>query len=317
MFAFTPGATNSAASPPLEVFINEWMADNTRTLADPADGDFEDWFEIYNPGTNTVDLGGYYLTDNLTNKFQFLVPNNGHYQIASGSFLLVWADNETGQNNTNRSDLHTSFALSKSGEAIGIFAADGTQIDAVTFGAQTNDVSEGRFQDGSVNVVSMTQPSPRAPNVLPNTAPTLAPIADREVTIGQTLSFTVSASDADVPAQWLTFSLAAGAPTGASVGSLSGQFAWKPTTAPAAADITLVVTDNGVPSLSATQTFRVIVHSLPTIATEFTGEGMLLSWPRGTLQEADDVTGPYRDVTVQSPFSVDATENAKFYRIRL
>src|ERR1039458_2493759 len=89
------------------------MADNTRTLADPADNDFEDWFEIYNPGTNIVDLGGYYLTDNLANKFQFLVPNTGHYLIPPGGFLLVWADNETGQNNTNRADLHANFALSK------------------------------------------------------------------------------------------------------------------------------------------------------------------------------------------------------------
>lgn len=37
-----------------------------------------------------------------------------------------------------------STALLASG-AIGLFAADGTQIDAVTFGAQTNNVSEGRF----------------------------------------------------------------------------------------------------------------------------------------------------------------------------
>lgn len=49
LFQFTPGATNSSVSPPLNVFINEWMADNTFTLADPADGGFEDWFELYNP----------------------------------------------------------------------------------------------------------------------------------------------------------------------------------------------------------------------------------------------------------------------------
>ncbi len=98
MFVFTPGAINTNASPPITVFINEWMADNTHTLADPADGGFEDWFEIYNPGTNTVDLGGYFLTDSLTNKFQFEVPNNGHYTIPPGGYLLVWANNETGQN---------------------------------------------------------------------------------------------------------------------------------------------------------------------------------------------------------------------------
>jgi len=73
MFQSTPGAANTNANAPLTVFINEWLADNLVTLADPADSQFEDWFKIYNPGTNTVDLGGYYLADNLTNKFQFMV----------------------------------------------------------------------------------------------------------------------------------------------------------------------------------------------------------------------------------------------------
>ena len=197
MFNFTPGATNSAASPPLTVFINEWMADNALTLADPADNDPEDWFEIYNPGATTVDLGGFYLTDNLTNKFQFLVPDNGHYRIPPGGFLLVWADNETGQNSTNLPDLHAGFALSKAGDAIGIFAADGTRIDSVTFGAQTTDVSEGRFQDGQPGIYSMTLPTPGQPNRLPNSPPILAPISDQEVTLGQTLVFTASAGDTD------------------------------------------------------------------------------------------------------------------------
>ena len=317
MFQFSPGATNSAASPPLRVSINEWMADNTHTLADPADNNFEDWFELYNPGTNTVDLGGYYLTDNLTNQFQFHVPNNGYYQIPPGGFLLVWADNESGQNSTNLADLHANFALSKGGEAIGIFAADGTQIDAVTFGAQTNDVSEGRFLDGSANIAAMTLPTPREPNELPNTAPKLTDIPDQEVTLGQTLAFAVGVSDADVPVQLLTFTLADGAPVGATIGSFSGQFTWKPLTAPATVDITIIVTDSGVPSLSATQTFHVTVHLPPTIAVTINGEQMELVWPRGTLQEADDVIGPYRDVTTDSPFAVDLTETAKFYRIGL
>src|SRR5262249_33637750 len=64
----TPGATNNPAYPPITVSINEWMADNLTTLANPVGGDFDDWFELYNPGTNTVELAGYYLSDTLTNK---------------------------------------------------------------------------------------------------------------------------------------------------------------------------------------------------------------------------------------------------------
>ena len=42
MFFASPGATNNNAARPIKVFINEWLADNAQTLADPADNDFED-----------------------------------------------------------------------------------------------------------------------------------------------------------------------------------------------------------------------------------------------------------------------------------
>ena len=187
MFAATPGATNSGSSAPITIFINEWMADNSATLLDPADNNYEDWFELFNPGSSAVDLGGYYLTDTLTNKFQFQVPNNGHYVVPAGGFMLVWADNESGQNNTNRADLHVNFALSKGGEAIGLFAPDGTQIDAVIFGGQTTDTSQGRFPDGLGSTSAMPTPTPGSPNVIP------APPQFNTVSVTNgTVSFTLS-----------------------------------------------------------------------------------------------------------------------------
>lgn len=168
LFFTTPGAANNCAAAPLVVYINEWMAANTGFILDPADNDTDDWFEIYNPNNFTVDLGGVFLTDNLTNQFQFEVPNNGHYTIPPNGFLLVWADGETGQNSTNRADLHASFNLRQAGEAIGIFAADGRQIDAMTFGSQTNNVSQGRYPDGTGPLYFMSTPTPRAGNLIPS-----------------------------------------------------------------------------------------------------------------------------------------------------
>lgn len=279
MFYATPGATNSGDAAPLAVFINEWMADNTRTLADPADGQFEDWFELYNAGPDLVDLGGYFLTDALTDKFKFEIPNNGHYVIPAGGYLLVWADNEASQNSTNRADLHAGFALGKGGEAIGLFAADGTAIDTVTFAAQTSDVSEGRFPDGSASVYSLPIPTPRASNVVPNTAPILAAISNRYLTLGQTLTVTAVASDADSPPQTLTYSLI-GAPPGAQIGTGSGVLTWTPTVAPATNSVTVVVTDNGTPSLSANQSFSVTVVVPPALGQiSVTGSDLTFSWP--------------------------------------
>ena len=126
----TPGGTNSNVAIPISVFINEWMADNTRSYADPADGQFEDWFELYNAGANEVDLTGYRLTDTLTNTAKFVIPAGTI--IPPEGFLLVWADEESGQTGRTNQDLHVNFKLSQTGEAIGLFAPDGTTVDAIT-----------------------------------------------------------------------------------------------------------------------------------------------------------------------------------------
>ena len=79
----------------------------------------------------------------------------------------------------------------------------------------------------------------------------------------------------------------------------------------------MVVTDNGTPNLSDSQTVRVKVYRPPTISVQVSGSQMQLSWPRGMLQEADEAAGPYHDVTTQSPLTVDLTEARRFYRVRL
>jgi len=70
----TPGGTNNPAAPPVAIRINEWMAANANAVADPADGHYEDWFELYNPTTNTVSLAGYTLTDTFGNPNKFTIP---------------------------------------------------------------------------------------------------------------------------------------------------------------------------------------------------------------------------------------------------
>jgi hypothetical protein len=266
MFFATPGGANNAASAPIEIYLNEWMADNVRTIANPLNGSFDDWFELYNPGTNAVDLGGYYLTGNLTNKTKFLIPNNGHYLVPPGGYFLVWADNNSGQNNPSRPELHVNFKLSKAGEAIGLFTSDGMAIDAVTFGAQTTDISEGRFPNGAANRFFMPTPTPGAANIIPNTAPVLTTISNRFVHLGQTVAFIATATDAESEFQTLSFSLDPGAPVGASI-STAGAFAWTTTNAavPGTNSITVRVTDNGTPPLSDTKAFLVFVQPLPQL----------------------------------------------------
>jgi hypothetical protein len=93
-----------------------------------------------------------------------------------------------------------------------------------------------------------------------NTAPTLAVITNRTVVAGTTINFTNIASDSDVPPQTLTFSLQNG-PSGSSVNSTNGIFHWRPTIAqsPTTNLMNVIVTDNGTPNLSATQSFTIFV----------------------------------------------------------
>ena len=93
-----------------------------------------------------------------------------------------------------------------------------------------------------------------------NDPPVLAPIRNRTIFEGNTLQLTASASDAD-PTNTLTFSLGPGAPVGASIDPLTGVFTWTPSEdqGPSTNLISIRVTDNGTPSLSATQIFTVRV----------------------------------------------------------
>ena len=187
MYHSTPAATNSAALPPIIVSINEWMAENTSYLLDPGTGNYDDWFELYNPSDNPAELAGYYLTDDLNNPLQYQIPA-GYYVPAHG-FFLVWADGKPSANNTNSPDLHVPFKLDKAGEAIGLFAPDGTAIDALKFDVQTSNVSEGRYPDGGALRLFMPTPSPNAANILPP-APTPPSITSVALTAGGQASLT-------------------------------------------------------------------------------------------------------------------------------
>ena len=99
-----------------------------------------------------------------------------------------------------------------------------------------------------------------------NSAPTLAPIVERTIHQGMTLTITNSALDLDVPANQLTYSLS-NAPAGASINA--SVFIWTP--APEQANstntITVVITDDGSPNLSDAKEFTVTVLPPPTIVS--------------------------------------------------
>jgi hypothetical protein len=95
-----------------------------------------------------------------------------------------------------------------------------------------------------------------------NSAPVLNPIGNRAGAVGVPIAFTATATDADVPANSLSFSLDAGAPAGATIQPSTGVFAWTPGAA-GAFPTTVRVTDNGAPPLSAFEAITITVGAAP------------------------------------------------------
>jgi len=154
----TPGAANQWTYKSPKLYINEIMAANTKTIQDPNEpGAYEDWIEIYNAEDVAVDLSGMVLTDNPDEPEEGWVIPQG-IQIASKGYILFWADSDP-----NDGPTHTNFKLGKDGESVGLFDTEEhstLQIDKVTFGPQSSDVSYGRRGDGGTQWRFMTSPTP-------------------------------------------------------------------------------------------------------------------------------------------------------------
>ena len=107
------------------VVITEFMASNNNTVADE-DGDFPDWLELYNAGTNTVNLNGWYLTDKTSNPgswWRFPSTN-----LPINAYMVVFA---SGKNRRiPGAPLHTDFRLNAGGEYIALVKPDGVTIQS-------------------------------------------------------------------------------------------------------------------------------------------------------------------------------------------
>lgn len=102
--------------------ISEFMAANARTLADE-DGEFSDWIEIHNAGTNTLNLEGWFLTDTASELTKWRFPNTN---LVADGYLVVFASNKNRQ--TAGAKLHTNFRLSNTGEYLALVKPDGVTV---------------------------------------------------------------------------------------------------------------------------------------------------------------------------------------------
>jgi len=141
------------------IHINEIQASNFSTVVDNDFSGFSDWIEIYNSGSTLVDLGGYFLTDDLEDIQKWQIPDGTN--IMAGGYLLFWCDGQ----DVVLSENHTNFKLNGGGEEIGLFNPSLEIVDTVIFDDQIKDISFGRKPDGNSQLRYFAHPTPDAPNI--------------------------------------------------------------------------------------------------------------------------------------------------------
>jgi hypothetical protein len=154
----TFGGANLAASlgDPMALKINEWMAS-------PSSG--EDWFEIFNPNPQPVNLSRLWLSDSVVNRMVYQIPPLSFIGSGPEAFQRFEADDPPSYLGAD----HVNFKLNGDGEALAISTSTGASINSIGFGQQQTDVSQGRLPDGSPNfpINFPTTPTPGKSNFLP------------------------------------------------------------------------------------------------------------------------------------------------------
>lgn len=140
--------------------INEILVLNDSNTVDDF-GKHTAWIEIFNSAYNTVNIGGCYLTDDLSNPTKYWIPTGDPAtKIPSRCYMVFWADNHP-----TRGIFHLNFDLDGA-KTIAIFNADGrTLIDKVDIPLENKpDITYGRPTNDSEQWVYLEKSTPGANN---------------------------------------------------------------------------------------------------------------------------------------------------------
>jgi len=143
-----------------QVVINEFSCSNLDQFTDNFNK-YEDWIELYNTSGSTVNLTGYYLSDDTLEKTKWKIPAGAN--ISGNGFFRFWA---SGRNLVSGSHYYTNFKLTQTKtEFIVLSDPSGNIIDWLEIAQKTQlDHSYGRITNGSSQWGVFTNPTPNASN---------------------------------------------------------------------------------------------------------------------------------------------------------
>ena len=137
------------------VYISEFLADNQVNVKVDEDGDHSDWIELWNAGTTSVSLNGWYLTDDAGDlrKWQFPVTTPA-VTLAANARLVIFA---SGKNRKLLATfLHTNFKLAKNaGSYLALVRPDGLTVEHgyTAYPQQVQDIAYGMVSTTSLQTL--------------------------------------------------------------------------------------------------------------------------------------------------------------------
>ncbi|MHC4417534.1 MAG: lamin tail domain-containing protein [Planctomycetota bacterium] len=164
----SPGWDDTGAVPnPGSVVINEVMSHSH--------GSAPDWIELYNSTDETINIGGWFLSDSDTNVTKYEIADGT--TIDANGHIVFYEDVNFGQSSGDPGSL-IPFALSETGEEVCLSSAQSGVLtgyqEVEDFGASETGVPFGRYyksSTGNFNFVAMEANTPGAPNSYPKVGP--------------------------------------------------------------------------------------------------------------------------------------------------
>jgi len=153
------------------VVINEVLANSEAATSD--------WIELYNTTDETIDIGGWFLSDDGEHLTKYEIPAGT--VLTPGGYVVIHEDEAFGNAGANGS--HEAFALSRQGETVYLHSgADGVLTgysEQEKFDVSEADVSLGRYRKstGAYNFVALSEATPGQANA----APVVGPVVISEI----------------------------------------------------------------------------------------------------------------------------------------
>jgi len=144
-----------------QILVNEYSASNLETIGDNYQK-YEDWIELYNAGNTSVNLDGYYLSDDPSDPYKWEFP--GDVIVYSHQFLTVWV---SGRDEISAGNCHTNYRMTQTKaepEWIVFSDPEGELLEQMQLQNTQKDHSRGRRNDGGEDWGVFTTPTPGTSN---------------------------------------------------------------------------------------------------------------------------------------------------------